>query len=193
MVQLVTKTTVLQPSNMLLPTNGDPIATIVESTFPMFSNESGDHSFLESCAILVTTLDAVNAINQYMSDMHDAESRTYLSCDAVCTFEFTNGILVDVHTPKFLNGIRAFGIPNHSLTLKVGSSVMLLRNIYYPLRLCNGTRLVVTKLSEHVIEAKISTGDHSGTRVLVPRMTMTPSDPKLSLKFKRRQFPLMLS
>lgn len=181
------------PSNMLLSSKNDPIATIVQSTFPMFSNEIVDHTFLESRAILAPTLDVVNAVNQYMSDMHDAESRTYLSCDAVCNSESTNGILADVHTPEFLNGIRASGIPNHSLTLKVGSPIMLLRNIDHSLGLCNGTRLIVTQLSEHVIEAKISTGDHSGTRVLVPRMTMTPSDPRLPFKFKRRQFPVMLS
>ncbi|XP_019155164.1 PREDICTED: ATP-dependent DNA helicase PIF1-like [Ipomoea nil] len=111
----------------------------------------------------------------------------------VCRSESSEGLLADVHTPEFFNGIRASGIPNHSLTLKVGSPVMLLRNIDHSHGLCSGTRLIVTKLAEHVIEAKISTGDHTGNRVLVPRMSMTPSDPRLSFKFKRKQFPLMLS
>ncbi|XP_031116689.1 uncharacterized protein LOC116020351 [Ipomoea triloba] len=184
---------VVIPNEMLLSSNGDPIATIVESTFPMFQNGSCDNSFLESRAILAPTLDVVNAINDYMSSMHEAESRTYLSCDSVCKTDNGSGVLADVHTPEFLNGLKASGIPNHSLTLKVGSPVMLLRNIDHSLGLCNGTKLVVTRLSEHVIEAKIMSGSHSGTRVLVPRLSMTPSDPRLPFKFSRRQFPLMLS
>ncbi|XP_031116687.1 uncharacterized protein LOC116020348 [Ipomoea triloba] len=179
---------VVIPNEMLLSSNGDPITTIVESTFPMFQNGSCDNSFLESRAILAPTLDVVNAVNDYMSSMHEAESRTYLSCDSVCKTDNGSGVLADVHTPEFLNGLKASGIPNHSLTLKVGSPVMLLRNIDHSLGLCNGTRLVVTRLSEHVIEAKIMSGNHSGTRVLVPRLSMTPSDPRLPFKLVEDNF-----
>ncbi|XP_019167829.1 PREDICTED: uncharacterized protein LOC109163535 [Ipomoea nil] len=77
----------------------------VENTFPMFSTNSGDNSFLENRAILASTLDVVNAINQYMSDMHVAESKNYLGCEIVYSSESNDGILVDVHTPEFLNGI----------------------------------------------------------------------------------------
>ena len=50
------------------------------------------------------------------------EERTYL---------YINTILRDddaVHTTKFLNSITATGLPAHELKLKVGASVMLLRN-----------------------------------------------------------------
>ncbi|XP_031120292.1 uncharacterized protein LOC116023431 [Ipomoea triloba] len=67
------------PDDMLLLSNGDTIATIVESTFPMFQNGSCNNSFLETRAILAPTLDVVNAVNDYMSSMHEAESRTYIS------------------------------------------------------------------------------------------------------------------
>ncbi|XP_019167582.1 PREDICTED: uncharacterized protein LOC109163289 [Ipomoea nil] len=63
----------------------------------------------------------------------------------------------------------------------------------HSLGLCNGTRLVITRLSEHVIEAKIMTGDNAGSSVLIPRMSMTPSETRLPFKFQRKQFPLMLS
>ncbi|XP_031108664.1 uncharacterized protein LOC116013152 [Ipomoea triloba] len=107
--------------------------------------------------------------------------------------ESLNGILADMHTPEFLNGLKASGIPNHALTLKVGSPVMLLRNIDHSMGLCNGTRLIITRLSDHVVEAKIVTGNNAGQIVLIPRMSMTPTDTRLPFKFQRRQFPLMLS
>ncbi|XP_031099739.1 uncharacterized protein LOC116003940 [Ipomoea triloba] len=109
------------------------------------------------------------------------------------TKNLRNGMLADMHTPEFLNGLKASGIPNHTLTLKVGSPVMLLRNIDHSLGLCNGTRLVITRLSDHVVEAKIAAGNNAGEIVLIPRMSMTPTDIRLPFKFQRRQFPLMLS
>ncbi|XP_019158578.1 PREDICTED: ATP-dependent DNA helicase PIF1-like [Ipomoea nil] len=126
-------------------------------------------------------------------ELHNAESRPYYSSDAVCKADGDNGIFGDVHTPKFLNSIRVSGLPNHTLTLKIGSPVMLMRNIDHSLGLYNGTRLIITKLADHVIEGEILTGHNKGTKMLIPRMSMSPSDPRLPFKFQRRQFPLMLS
>ncbi|KAK6160522.1 hypothetical protein DH2020_003903 [Rehmannia glutinosa] len=94
---------------------------------------------------------------------------------------------------EFLNGIKCSGVPNHELHLKVGTPVMLLRNIDYSIGLCNGTRLVITRLGKHVLESKILTGANAGHKVLIPRMTLTPSDLRIPFKFQRRQFPLIVS
>ncbi|XP_031108448.1 protein FAR1-RELATED SEQUENCE 5-like [Ipomoea triloba] len=178
---------------MLLPSDGDHISTIVKSTFPMFATGNSNPNLLEGRAILAPTLDVVNSVNEYMNALHTSESRTYFSCDTVCKADADNGILADVHTPEFLNGIRVSGLPNHSLTLKIGSPVMLMRNIDHSIGLCNGTRLIITKLADRIIEAEIMTGANKGNKVLIPRMSMSPSDPRLPFKFQRKQFPLMLS
>ncbi|GFP88041.1 clathrin interactor epsin 1 [Phtheirospermum japonicum] len=70
---------------------------------------------------------------------------------------------------------------------------MLLRNIDHSLGLCNGTILVVTKLDDHVLEATILQGSNAGELVLIPRMKVTPSDPRLPFKFQQRQIPVILS
>ncbi|XP_031124302.1 uncharacterized protein LOC116027013 [Ipomoea triloba] len=237
------------PDEMLLPANGNDIATIVDSIFLLFKEGGCQQQYISNRAILAPTLDVVNAINEYMTDLHVAESKTYLSCDTVCKADSGNGILADMHTPEFLNGLKASGIPNHALTLKVGSPVMLLRNIDHLMGLCNGTRLIITRLmglcngtrliitrllglcngtrliitrlsdhvvearliitrlSDHVVEAKIVSGNNAGQIVLIPRMSITPTDTRLPFKFQRRtptdtrlpfkfqrrQFPLMLS
>ncbi|XP_019158196.1 PREDICTED: uncharacterized protein LOC109154911 [Ipomoea nil] len=181
------------PTHMLVSSGGDDIKAIVHSTFPMFASGNTDPEHLLGRAILAPTLDVVNAVNDYMTELHNAESRSYYSSDAVCKADGDNGIFGDVHTPEFLNSIRVSGLPNHTLTLKIGSPVMLMRNIDHLLGLCNGTRLIITKLADHVIEGEILTGPNKGTKVLIPRMSMAPSDPRLPFKFQRRQFPLMLS
>ncbi|XP_019178902.1 PREDICTED: uncharacterized protein LOC109174064 [Ipomoea nil] len=145
----------------LLKCDGDTISTIVDSIFPLFRSANGDLSYLEDSAILAPTLDMVDIINQYMNDQNPSEARTYLSCDSVCKSDSNADMLAELHTAEFLNGLRCSGVPNHALTLKIGSPVMLLRNIDHTLGLCNGTRLIVTRLADHVLEAKIMGGTNA--------------------------------
>ncbi|XP_031132047.1 ATP-dependent DNA helicase PIF1-like [Ipomoea triloba] len=171
----------------------DPIKAIVESTYPSFSSIIDDPSYLQKRAILAPTLDVVHSINEYMSSLNTSDGITYLSCDSNCKSDSNVDMLADVHTPEFLNGINCSGVPNHALTLKVGTPVMLLRNIDHSIGLCNGTRMVITKLGNHVLEARILSGSSAGEKVLIPRMSLTPSDLRLPFKFQRRQFPLIVS
>jgi ATP-dependent DNA helicase PIF1 len=81
----------------------------------------------------------------------------------------------DVHTPEFLNTITASGLPNHKLRLKVGVPVMLLRNIDTRYGLCNGTRLVITRMGRYVIEGRVISGSNVGDQVFVSRLSLSPS------------------
>ncbi|CAH9121554.1 unnamed protein product [Cuscuta epithymum] len=59
--------------------------------------------------------------------------------------------------------------------------------------LCNGTRLIITRLGDHILEARVLTGRSMGQQVLIPRLSLTPSDIRLPFKFQRRQFPIMVA
>ncbi|KAF7808131.1 ATP-dependent DNA helicase PIF1-like [Senna tora] len=59
------------------------------------------------------------------------------------------------------------GLPYHELKLKVGAPIMLLRNIDRSMGLCNGTRLILTRMYDHVIEASIMSGKFAGEKVLI--------------------------
>ncbi|XP_070013617.1 uncharacterized protein [Nicotiana sylvestris] len=102
------------------------------------------------------------------------------------------GALENVHTPEFLNSIKCSGILHHYITLKVGVPMMLLRNIDQSSGLCNGTRLIITKLENQVIEAKVLYGNMAGQKVFTPRMTLMPSDARIHFKFQLRQFPIVV-
>ena len=73
---------------------------------------------------------------------------------------------------EFLNPLRFPGLPNHKLTLKVGLPIMLLRNLNHNEELCNGTRLIITKLATWVIEAEIIAVTNIGTRVFILRIKL---------------------
>jgi len=51
---------------------------------------------------------------------------------------------------EYLNSISISGMPLHLTTLKAGSIVILLRNMDYSGGLCNGPRLIIVDLGNHV-------------------------------------------
>ncbi|KAF7826328.1 ATP-dependent DNA helicase PIF1-like [Senna tora] len=147
----------------------NPIQAIVESTYPKLLDNFKNHVYFRQTAILSPTLDDVAQVNEFMLG------------------------LLPVYTTEFLNTICDSGLPYHQLKLKVGAPIMLLRNIDRSMGLCNGTRLILTRMCEHVIEASIMSGKFVGEKVLIARMLISPSDYKLPFKFQRRQFPVVLS
>jgi ATP-dependent DNA helicase PIF1 len=60
-----------------------------------------------------------------------------------------------------------------------------------PDSLANGTRLIVVKLMQHIIDAEIATGPDKGRRVFIARLNITPSNTeRMSFTLHRQQFPL---
>ncbi|UYV75441.1 hypothetical protein LAZ67_13000279 [Cordylochernes scorpioides] len=61
------------------------------------------------------------------------------------------------YPPEFLNSLELSGTPSHKIVLKVGVPIILIRNLDPP-RLCNGTRLCITRMGTNVLQARILTG-----------------------------------
>ena len=93
--------------------------------------------------------------NQIISNLH-----LFKSTDCV-----TNEDEVTNYLSEFLNSLDVPGLPPHNLQLKVGSVVMMLRNLNPP-KLCNGMHLVIKKLMINVIHATILKGKFKDEEVL---------------------------
>ncbi|PIA29310.1 hypothetical protein AQUCO_06100079v1 [Aquilegia coerulea] len=117
----------------------------------------------------------------------------YLAGDKAIEQEDDQPHIVPTYTTDTLNSLDPSSLPPFRLRLKMGTPIMLLRNIAPRDDLCNGSRLIVKRCATRVIEATILTGDKAGNTVFIPRITLSPSSTKLGIPMSRRQFPIRLA
>jgi hypothetical protein len=185
------------PDHMCCPggkdaTVEDLVTAVYGDVGALKGNRPGLGEFLIERAILTPKNDDVDDVNKLVLDKIElraqdgtvAESTCYRSADSV-----VEGEQVGMFPTEFLNSLSFSGVPPHELHLKVGCPIILLRNM--TTGLANGTRLIVTKLMQRVIEAEVATGPCKGKRVYIPRLSITPSDVEaLPFTLRRRQFPV---
>jgi ATP-dependent DNA helicase PIF1 len=178
------------PGDLLVPSTGDHVGDVVSSTYPNLFASFDEPEYFCDRAILAPTLEVVEKVNEYVISLLPMEEKEYLSCDTICKSDEDTGVDYRWITTEFLNEIKCSGMPNHKLNLKIGIPIMLLRNIDISTGMCNGTRLIVTKLGVNVIGGVIINGSYKGESVFITRMDLIPSDANTSFMFQRRQFPL---
>ncbi|XP_058772240.1 uncharacterized protein LOC131646104 [Vicia villosa] len=137
------------PQELLVTNFEDPIKAIVESTYLNLVHVFQDVAYLQGKTILASTIEVMDKIR---------EEKEYLSYDSIDRTDTSYNEAYEVLTPEFLSKLRTSGLPNHRIKLKVGTLIMLMRNLDQTDGLCNGTWLIVTRLANHVIEEKIMSG-----------------------------------
>ncbi|KAF8113262.1 hypothetical protein N665_0053s0013 [Sinapis alba] len=177
-------------NKLLLQNRGDPVECITKSTYQDFQIHFKDKNYLIERAILTPRNETVDEVNNYMLSFLAGEHKEYLSSDSIGDDKEKVANQHILYPTDFLNTLKFSGIPNHKLDLKIGVPVMLLRNLNQREGLCNGTRLLITRLGNWIIEAEILTGTYVGKRVLIPRINLTPTDARWPFKLKRRKFPV---
>ncbi|XP_061344252.1 uncharacterized protein LOC133290209 [Gastrolobium bilobum] len=181
------------PDELLIKGSEDPLSDIVDFVYPNLMDNILDPTFFKERALLTPKLFDVAMLNEHLMVVIPGEKRTFLSSDKVLKQYDNSSLEDDEISPDILNTFSCSGIPDHKLTLKVKVLVMLLRNIDQSRGLCNGTRLLITKLGNHVVQAIVLTRNNIGDAVLIPRMTINPSGHTFPVNFQRRQFPLVVS
>ncbi|GFV40715.1 ATP-dependent DNA helicase [Trichonephila clavipes] len=158
---------------------------LIQSIFPDIQNNYLNHEWLSQRAILAAKNVDVDEINFQIQQLLPGDLMSFKSIDTVVDENESVNFPIE-----FLNSLDIPGMPPHNLRLKIGSPIILLRNLNPP-QLCNGTRLVIKKITGNILEATILAGKFKGKVVLLPRIPMIPSDS--TIPFKRLQFPIRLA
>ena len=141
-------------------------------------------------AILCPKNSDVDNLNEEVLELLEGACTTYFSLDSIDDESDDDRQNYPI---EFLNELTPSGMPIHTLNLKNGSIVVLLRNLNTKRGLCNGTRLVVKDLKPNLIIAQVLTGSAEGQMVFIPRIDLAPSSPDLPFVLRRRQFPVKLA
>jgi hypothetical protein len=149
-----------------------------------------DSQAMANTVILTPTNEQTLRINNAVLQKVPGVSKLYTSVDRVICDDEQEALQYPL---EFLNSLTPSGMPPHCLSVKTGAIIMLLRNLDVKKGLCNGTRLIVMRLYDHIIEAKILTGTHKGDFVFIPRIKLAPSIENLPFTLERTQFPIRLS
>ena len=136
--------------------------------------------------VLAVTNDASAEINSMCSQQFAGQAFSSYSADSVYHDEDSCRFPVE-----FLNNLRPPGIPDHCLVLKPGMPLMLLRNLDPKQGLCNGVRLIFSRMmGQRIIVAKTSS-DQMTKEVFIPRINLIIDETvEAPLKWRRRQFPV---
>jgi ATP-dependent DNA helicase PIF1 len=175
---------------VLCPTeNVDDLITLMYGGLNDITDPTQRTDFIVNRAILTPKNKDVDVINSKVTAIFNdtdgnAVEHSYCSADSVADTDHAH-----LYPVEFLNSLELSGVPPHELKLKIGSPIMLLRNLTGGL--ANGTRLICKAFMPHVIEAVVATGPTTGSRVFLPRVGITPSNADhLPFKLRRRQFPI---
>jgi hypothetical protein len=174
------------------------LSTLIEAIYNGLSDNSNGPpppDYFAHRTILAPRNGDVDIINKEVLGRMAGAERTYFSADNVIHEDGADGDAQDGFPVEFLRSLNSAGLPPGELALKAGCPLILLRNLAPSQELCNGTRMVLLRMSDRVLETRILGGDHNGETAFIPRISLIPSAKTTDFTFvlKRRQFPVRLA
>ncbi|GBN49697.1 hypothetical protein AVEN_266074-1 [Araneus ventricosus] len=130
-------------------------------------------------AILTVNNERSMEINNKVLEFMPGNETVYTAVDMIINEDPQDQL---TFSEEFLNSLTPTGLPPYELKLKIDCIIMLLRNLAPSKGLCNGTRLIITKLQQNIIQAKSIDGTET---FLIPRIPLIPSKTNMPFKFKQ--------
>jgi len=108
---------------------------------------------------------------------------------SVITLLFNDNEINEAVLPEYLNNLSPPSLPPHKLHLKSNCIAMLIRNLNINDGLCNGTKVIIIELANHLLKCMILIDDKID--IFLNRITLYCEN-VYPFTFTRRQFPIKL-
>ncbi|KAI7962555.1 hypothetical protein MJO28_000649 [Puccinia striiformis f. sp. tritici] len=142
-------------------------------------------AYLSERCILAPLNADVNKINTQVLAKLKGEEHKLVSIDTADPDGFEN------LPEESLNKISVPGLPEHIIKMKVGMPLVITRNLRIGAGICNGSRMLVTKIGFGYLCGTLISGPRLGDEVQIPRVKLhNKSSPRAGLSFYRWQFPV---
>jgi ATP-dependent DNA helicase PIF1 len=186
------------PSHMKLPTEDCSLRGLIRTIYPVHRCHFGDAMYFMQHSIFAPKNINIDEVNNAILKLLSKESHMYLSANSLTPTEEGESVVAGVsmeslYPVEFLNTLQFNSIANHELELKVGVPILLLRNLNQSIGLCNGTKLIVKRFGQRVIEAEIIKRNNVDKHVFIPHINMSPSRTNWPFVLRRRQFPIQVA
>ncbi|CAN1242490.1 ATP-dependent DNA helicase pif1 [Linum perenne] len=142
------------------------VLSVGNGSLPTLNNHSSHADWIKipQCFLQKTTTEPIQAIiaKVYPDFATSFSYVVYIKSRAIVT---PTNVVVSEINDYLLDQIQAFnGVPEHDLKLKPFCTVMLLRNLNPSVGLCNGTRILLTDLGNHLLRGIIVGGAMEGSQ-----------------------------
>lgn len=181
--------TIALPENMRCGSTN----ALIDFIYPGISGPTPPPEYFLDRTILAPRNSDVDELNLDILSRMQGEERVYFSADSVAKEPGADPMDVPEDIPiEYLRALDASGVPPGELHLKLGSPVIVLRNLSPTHGLCNGTRTIVRRMADRVLEVQLLGGEHHGEIALIPRIKLTPSgkNHEFAFNLQRTQFPI---
>ncbi|OJT14231.1 ATP-dependent DNA helicase PIF1 [Trametes pubescens] len=188
------------PSEVRLPKHMlscSDIDSLIESVYNgITSHLPPPPDYFLNRSILSARNEDVDDVNQRVLDCLAGEEQVFHSVDSIILEPGADQELDnDGYPPEYLRSLKASGLPLGELHLKVSCLVILLRNLAPSRGLCNGTRMIIRRMSNRVLEVELIGESHHGEIALLPHIVLNLASNAGNFPFKlsRCQFPIRLA
>lgn len=184
---------VLLPEHMICATEDLLISTV----YPDLAGAIPPPEYLLERIILAPRNSNVDDLNLKILRHMPGELRSFYSVDTIEDKPGADRQVTewDFVPNEYLRSLSGSGLPPGELSLKPGCPLILLCNLAPSHGLCNGTRVVLRRASERVLEVQIVGGEHNAKVALIPRISLKPSGRagQYTFTLRRLQFPVRLA
>jgi hypothetical protein len=181
--------TISLPDHFCCPDNS--VDSLINTIYPNIHIPNQADQYFSEHIILSSMNKTVNSLNKTVLSKFPGPAQLFHSVDFIPNSERLGEDDPLLNYPvEYFNEINCGSLPLAKLELKIGCPIMVLKNLDAANGVCNGSRGILTRHSNRVLEVRLLTGEHAGETVFIPRVANQPSEEENAFIFTRRQFPI---